>query len=356
MASRSHEPNDHVSAPPHDAPRSVAPGDAAIPQAANASFPIVGIGASAGGVPALIAFFSAASSDAGIAYVVVQHLPPDHTSLMAEILTRHTAMPVQEDRRRHAHRSRQRVRHSPRLHPHRPRRRAASRRVGGAPRPPATGRRLLPLARRRTRRARHRGGALGDRHQRHRGRAGDQGGGRHLHRAAARVGRVPGHAAGADGRRLCRRGAAGGRDRADDRALRAPGASRTGGRRTRPARARSAPARRGHRHHPHADRPPLRRVQDADAGAAHPAPHGPGRARRHDEVHRVPARSPRRAGGADQRSHDQRHRVLPRSRGVGGAAHGRDPAAGRGAAAGTSRSARGARPAPAARRPTRSRC
>ena len=96
MASRSHEPNEDLSAPPHEAPRSVAPGDAEAQQAADASFPIVGIGASAGGVPALIAFFSAASADAGIAYVVVQHLPPDHTSLMAEILTRHTAMPVHE--------------------------------------------------------------------------------------------------------------------------------------------------------------------------------------------------------------------------------------------------------------------
>ncbi len=62
----------------------------------GAPFPVVGIGASAGGIPALIDFFRAASAHAGLAYVVIQHLPPDHDSLMAEILSRHTAMPVQE--------------------------------------------------------------------------------------------------------------------------------------------------------------------------------------------------------------------------------------------------------------------
>jgi two-component system CheB/CheR fusion protein len=59
-------------------------------------FPIVGIGASAGGVEALQAFFQHAPVDAGMAYIVVQHLSPEHQSLMAEILSRHTAMPVHQ--------------------------------------------------------------------------------------------------------------------------------------------------------------------------------------------------------------------------------------------------------------------
>jgi two-component system CheB/CheR fusion protein len=57
-------------------------------------FPVVGIGASAGGVEALTQLFKAAPPDLGICYVVIQHLAPDHSSLMPEILSRCTAMPV----------------------------------------------------------------------------------------------------------------------------------------------------------------------------------------------------------------------------------------------------------------------
>ena len=57
-------------------------------------FPVVGIGASAGGVEALEAFFDGTRADTGMAFVVVQHLSPEHQSLMAEILSRHTSMPV----------------------------------------------------------------------------------------------------------------------------------------------------------------------------------------------------------------------------------------------------------------------
>src|SRR3979490_2744258 len=55
---------------------------------------VVGIGASAGGVEALNAFFDGLPRESGMAFVVVQHLPPERQSLMAEILTRHTHMPV----------------------------------------------------------------------------------------------------------------------------------------------------------------------------------------------------------------------------------------------------------------------
>ncbi len=55
---------------------------------------IVGIGASAGGLEALEAFFEHVPLDSGMAFVVVQHLSPDFRSLMDEILSRRTPLPV----------------------------------------------------------------------------------------------------------------------------------------------------------------------------------------------------------------------------------------------------------------------
>ncbi len=61
-------------------------------------FPIVGIGASAGGLAAFEIFFSAMPVDVepGMAFVVVQHLAPDHKSLLADLLRKYTRMPVYE--------------------------------------------------------------------------------------------------------------------------------------------------------------------------------------------------------------------------------------------------------------------
>ncbi|WP_422932093.1 chemotaxis protein CheB [Singulisphaera sp. PoT] len=59
-------------------------------------FPVVGIGASAGGLEAVGELLDAMPSDGGMAFVLVQHLPPDHESHLAEILSRRTAMPVQQ--------------------------------------------------------------------------------------------------------------------------------------------------------------------------------------------------------------------------------------------------------------------
>lgn len=59
-------------------------------------FPIVGIGASAGGLEALEQFFRHAPIDSGMAFVLVQHLDPNHASLLTEILQRTTSMPVVE--------------------------------------------------------------------------------------------------------------------------------------------------------------------------------------------------------------------------------------------------------------------
>ena len=59
-------------------------------------FPIVGIGASAGGLEAFEKFFTAMPADSGMAFVLVQHLDPTHQSLTAQLLGRRTAMPVIE--------------------------------------------------------------------------------------------------------------------------------------------------------------------------------------------------------------------------------------------------------------------
>ena len=57
-------------------------------------FPIVGIGASAGGLEALEQFLSNVPENSGMAFVIVQHLDPNHKDLMPEILRRITKMKV----------------------------------------------------------------------------------------------------------------------------------------------------------------------------------------------------------------------------------------------------------------------
>ena len=58
------------------------------------TIPVVGIGASAGGLEALKEFFAAMPADSGMAFVVIQHLDPQHESRMAEILAKCTSMKV----------------------------------------------------------------------------------------------------------------------------------------------------------------------------------------------------------------------------------------------------------------------
>ena len=55
---------------------------------------VVGIGASAGGLEALEEFFKHCPCDTGAVFAVVQHLSPDHKSMMSHLLARHTRMPV----------------------------------------------------------------------------------------------------------------------------------------------------------------------------------------------------------------------------------------------------------------------
>ncbi len=57
---------------------------------------VVGVGASAGGLEALQQFLTFLPSDTGMAFVIIQHLSPDHKSLLVDILGKYTAMPVTE--------------------------------------------------------------------------------------------------------------------------------------------------------------------------------------------------------------------------------------------------------------------
>jgi two-component system CheB/CheR fusion protein len=63
---------------------------------ASRSFPIVGIGASAGGLEAFRRMLSELPANARMAYILVLHLPVDHVSMLSEILGRASALPVTE--------------------------------------------------------------------------------------------------------------------------------------------------------------------------------------------------------------------------------------------------------------------
>ncbi|MBE0691390.1 MAG: chemotaxis protein CheB, partial [Anaerolineae bacterium] len=59
------------------------------------NFPIIGLGASAGGLEALKDFFEALPANTGMAFVVVQHLSPNQESILHELIQRHTTVRVQ---------------------------------------------------------------------------------------------------------------------------------------------------------------------------------------------------------------------------------------------------------------------
>ncbi|MGA6953554.1 MAG: chemotaxis protein CheB, partial [Candidatus Acidiferrales bacterium] len=63
---------------------------------ASKTFPVVGIGASAGGLEAFTELLKHLPEKAGMAYVLVQHLDPTHGSVLQEILARTTKIPVTE--------------------------------------------------------------------------------------------------------------------------------------------------------------------------------------------------------------------------------------------------------------------
>ncbi|TLY35377.1 MAG: hypothetical protein E6K60_10960, partial [Nitrospirae bacterium] len=59
-------------------------------------FPVVGIGASAGGLEACTTMLSHLPLDSGMAFVLVQHLDPKHESVLSDLLARSTRMPVMQ--------------------------------------------------------------------------------------------------------------------------------------------------------------------------------------------------------------------------------------------------------------------
>lgn len=69
-----------------------------VKDAGTGDLPIIGIGASAGGLEALEEFFHHMPADIGMAFVIIQHLSPTHASMLTEILQRTTAMRVIEVR------------------------------------------------------------------------------------------------------------------------------------------------------------------------------------------------------------------------------------------------------------------
>jgi len=66
------------------------------PSRASGQFLVVGIGASAGGLEACRKLFAAMPSKTGMAFIVVQHLDPDHPSMMVDLLAGHTPMAVRQ--------------------------------------------------------------------------------------------------------------------------------------------------------------------------------------------------------------------------------------------------------------------
>ena len=80
-------------------PAASAPPEPLRPRTTEA-FPIVGIGASAGGLEALELFLKHVPAGCGVSFVIVQHLDPTHKGIMVELLQRITPMPVVQARDR----------------------------------------------------------------------------------------------------------------------------------------------------------------------------------------------------------------------------------------------------------------
>ena len=60
----------------------------------KSDFYVVGIGASAGGLDAIQTLFDSVPNNTGMAFIIIQHLSPDFKSLMPELLSKHTSMPI----------------------------------------------------------------------------------------------------------------------------------------------------------------------------------------------------------------------------------------------------------------------
>ncbi|AOS85081.1 chemotaxis protein CheB [Chlorobaculum limnaeum] len=79
---------------PNLQPSKKEPGGNALQQQPSISFPVIGIGSSAGGLEALELFLKNIAPPCGMAFVIVQHLDPTHKGILVELLQRVTSMPV----------------------------------------------------------------------------------------------------------------------------------------------------------------------------------------------------------------------------------------------------------------------
>jgi two-component system CheB/CheR fusion protein len=87
--------NDVNTDPQGNSPKSDPPESNALKeQSYQNDFIIVGIGASAGGLEAILAFFDHLPSDTGAGFVIITHLDPHHSSMMPELIQKHTSMNV----------------------------------------------------------------------------------------------------------------------------------------------------------------------------------------------------------------------------------------------------------------------
>ncbi|MNX56688.1 Phytochrome-like protein cph1 [compost metagenome] len=66
------------------------------PKKAEQNFPFVGIGASAGGLDAIKKLLTAIHPDSGMAYIILQHLSPNHSGSLSDILEQYAKIPVHE--------------------------------------------------------------------------------------------------------------------------------------------------------------------------------------------------------------------------------------------------------------------
>lgn len=94
MASKNNRKPQKASKKSANAPHQEEAKSPAEPVNRRVGIPIVGMGASAGGLKAIESFFKAMPPEPGMAFVVVTHLHPEHESHMAELIQNHTAMPA----------------------------------------------------------------------------------------------------------------------------------------------------------------------------------------------------------------------------------------------------------------------
>ena len=66
------------------------------PEKSQDVFPVAGIGASAGGLEAYRQLLKTIPENSGVAYILVQHLDPTHESMLPEILSKATAVPIHQ--------------------------------------------------------------------------------------------------------------------------------------------------------------------------------------------------------------------------------------------------------------------